>query len=163
MPAGTTPSLRQGRLWLGMIGLAFTAGYLALALQLPMGEREMPGAAAFPLLVGLILGALSLGLVVEAWRMRGSPPLDLPSRADARRMLAVLAALLFYILLVPWLGQMLTATLLTTLVARLLRGGSWWPALLAGVAVGLGSQWLFVGLFQVPLPRGELLPALGWH
>lgn len=155
-------TLRHGRLWLGAAGLALAGVCTVLALGLPLGEREMPGAAVFPLLVGAVLGAISLGVLVEAWRMRDPPRLELPGRADARRIATVLGALLAYVVALPWLGHFLSATLLTALVVRLLRGGPWWQAALIGIAVGAATQIVFVRIFQVPLPRGDLFYGLEW-
>ncbi len=46
----------------GLIGLALAAGYLVLSFRLPFGRMDQPGAAIFPIIVGitLVLGSSPL-------------------------------------------------------------------------------------------------------
>ncbi|WP_188901933.1 tripartite tricarboxylate transporter TctB family protein [Caldovatus sediminis] len=152
----TALTQRTGRAAIGLLGLLLAAGYTAAGLGLPLGSADMPGPGLFPLVVGPLLALVALGLLREGWAMRDDgTPLDLPAGEEARRVVLVLAALTLHFVAMPWIGHLISASLLATAVIRLLRGG-WAASAVAGVALAVAAQFLFVRLLQVPLPRGEL-------
>ena len=152
----------RGRAASGLAGLALAAVYLTWTLiDLPLGRRAEPGAAVFPLAVGILLAGASLALVVETRRDRSaafgpgaparagaiagvaSPPREpssrtpfcCPSWAICRRRSLVSAALL------RELGP-----------AR--RGWGW--AALGAAGLAIFAWGLFVGALGVPLPVSPL-------
>jgi len=69
-------------------------------------------------------------------------------------MAAILVAILAYILLLPYVGHSIAATLLI-LVALQAIGGQRWPMkIVLSVAIGFGSYYLFNTLLGTTLPRG---------
>jgi hypothetical protein len=77
-----------------------------------------------------------------------------PVGAARGRMIALVAASLGYVLLLPYIGHPLAGTVVT-LVALELMGQRGWPLKIAlALAVGLGSHYLFAVVLGVPLPRG---------
>jgi hypothetical protein len=145
---------------LGFAGLLLAAGYTAVALRLPMGSAEMPGAGLFPLIAGPALALAALAMLRDGMAARASVPLELPTGEARRRILLVLGALTLHLLAMPWLGHLLSAFAMSTVLVRLLRGG-WMGAALWGLALAAGAQVFFVRLLQVPLPRGEIAHWLG--
>ena len=68
-------------------------------------------------------------------------------------MIASVAALVGFCLVMPWIGYPLSALAFVAIVLQ--RLGSRWPAALAiAVASAAGSYYLFAVLLDVPLPRG---------
>ena len=58
---------RNAYLVMGGIGLVLAAGYLGMSFQLPFGQIDQPGAALFPVIVGVILMLDSLTTMWEGW------------------------------------------------------------------------------------------------
>ena len=77
---------RKGYLVMGGGGLLAAAVYLGLAVQLPFGEMDQPGAAIFPVVVGVILTLASLATLREGWRMDRNAQIDLPAGAEFGRL-----------------------------------------------------------------------------
>lgn len=151
------PTLRTGRAAIGLLGLLLAAAYIVVGLELPLGSADLPGPGLFPLVVGPLLALVALALLREGWAMQDDGTrLDLPAGEEARRVVLVLVALTLHFVAIPWIGHLISAALLSTAVIRLLRGGGWAAAAVAGVALAAAAEFLFVRLLQVPLPRGEL-------
>ena len=147
---------RTAYLAVGAAGLVFAAAYLALSFQLPFGIVKRPGAAVFPVIVGVIVVLASLATLWEGWRMEPAVRIDLPAGADGRRVGALAALLLGYFLVLPWLGHVIAGALFIALAMRLLSTYSW-PRLIAYAAVAESALYVvFVRLLQVPLPAGVL-------
>jgi putative tricarboxylic transport membrane protein len=145
----------------GLVLCAIAGLYLLAGRRYPLDSLVNPGPGVFPLAIGLLLLALAGMQVVRAVLRRpratetarsGSGPPDAAMGLPA----VMLAALVVYLLAMPWLGFQLS-TLLLVLVAAKLMGTPGWarPAVLAaGVLLGC---WLVFSLWlRVPLPRGAL-------
>lgn len=147
---------RKAYLAVGWLGLLFSVGYLALSSQLPFGQRDQPGAAVFPMLVGAILALASVGALHEAWQMDPAEHIELPAGDDRRRLFGLIAALLGYIVLLPWLGQAPTAVLFFVALMRVLSDYSWPRVIAYALLMSLGVYVVFVWLLKVPMPAGLL-------
>ena len=125
----------------------------------PMPGQKF-GPAWFP---GLIAGGLIIcGALLVVARLRAAtrePLLALPEWARRARPVAsvasVVAGLLFYVLLVDWLGFHITAAALLLAWSRLL-GASWRLALPVSLAATVAIHLAFYKLLKVPLPWGLL-------
>lgn len=146
------------------VGAGFVvAGALIVGatLSYPPGEPGQPGPALFPRLIGGLMMAFGAALAVQGARASagGEPAAWRPRLAGPgfRNALAVVAAVLFYVLAAERLGFLLTA-------AVILFGLMWRlgvrPAAAAAVAAGfsLFVYALFSTILRVPLPGG----LLGW-
>jgi hypothetical protein len=69
-------------------------------------------------------------------------------------VLAVLAASLGYVLLLPRLGHPVAATLVTLAVLQMMRLHGWALKLAVALALGFGSHYVFAVVLGVPLPTG---------
>jgi hypothetical protein len=124
---------------------------------MPVGGLARPGPGFFPLLAGIALGLLSLGLVVEAMLRRGDRG-GLAGRGQALvKPFSVIAALVVYALLLEQAGYLLSTVALLAVLLAFERQR--WPLVIA-VSVGgtLVSYWLFALRLAVPLPRGLFPP-----
>ena len=135
--------------------LAMAGLYLAQAIALPFGSPARPGAGFYPVAVGVFACLVALVATVQAFLGRGlaGGPAEPTDAAGRGRVIASVAALAAFCLILPWAGYPLSAFLFVTVVLR--RLGSRWPTAVAlGVASAAVSQYLFAILLEVPLPRG---------
>lgn len=117
------------------------------------GFGQTVGPGAFPRLVSVPLGLLSLYLIVrpgvnQRW----------PERSALLRQLGLLVLLMVYAGLIQPLGFLPTALLTVTLMIRLF-GASWRQALPFGLLLSLGLYLLFEFALGMPLPD---MPGLDW-
>ena len=129
--------------------------YLTLALRLPFGAAERPGAGFYPVIVAVFAIVVALAATASAFRSAprteaDTPPLDAAAR---RRVVISVVALAAFCLALPWIGYPVAALAFVTVILRYL-GGRWTTALLTGVLSSAGSYVLFAVLLDVPLPRG---------
>jgi hypothetical protein len=134
---------------LGLDGL-----YIAEALKYPLGTLSRPGAGFYPLLVGILIGVAALATAAQAQRGGVDPEVAWPDRSGVLRVLAVIAAALSYIVLLPCTGQLLAAVPATAVPLRVMGTRRWWQ--LAGLTAlfASGSYYLFAVILRVPFPAG---------
>ena len=82
-----------------------------------------------------------------------------PSPADdegvnATAVLTAVAGVAAFILVLPWLGWILSATGLFTAIAAALGNRKWIPVVLAGLALASAIQVVFSGMLGISLPAG---------
>ena len=74
-------SPRLGGLIAGLVLLATGAFFAGFATLLPFGRVGLPGPGFFPIVLGIALGALALGILFHVWRA--------PGRSANRSILAI--------------------------------------------------------------------------
>jgi|KBSSwiStaDraftv2_1062776.scaffolds.fasta_scaffold703161_2 hypothetical protein len=131
--------------------------YLLQAVQLPFGTAARPGAGFFPVATAIFACLAGLAALVLAFvgtrPERAAVAADPAEPGAGRRVFLTTVALLFFCVVMPWVGYPLAAAAFG--VAALLGLGSrWWTATTIGVGSALGSYYLFGILLDVPLPRG---------
>lgn len=149
---------------LGLVLIAVAALLAWQARGFPAVPGQQIGAAAFPTLIAA--GFALCGVVLLASGLRQRAPLLI--RADWTRdrrgvlnVLAVIAAVLFYLVAAHILGFIPTMALILVVLQRLF--GTGWPLALAVAAtVPVGMQYLFGRMLLVPLPWGLLEPVRLW-
>ena len=149
-------SRRRSVLIAATVGTAFALVYLTYGFRYPMGKPNHPGPGVFPLLVGLVLLLGCLGTGMEALLRRTTEKVLWPKGPDRLRMLSILAAVIGYVLLLPYLGYPLNATLLSLTILQVM-GLRKWPVK-AGLALGIGLGSYILGryLLGIPMPTGIL-------
>jgi putative tricarboxylic transport membrane protein len=163
-------SARRNDLIAGGVVAAFGAAVLLYVRGFPELPGGQPGPALFPGILGGLMVLFGAALIVQATRSAaaGGPPAQdvkpadgergattMPPRRAAANLAAVLGAVAAYLVVVGYLGFVLTmAALLTLLMLRLgVR-----PPLAAGTAAATSVlvYLLFDGFLLVPLPAGPL-------
>jgi putative tricarboxylic transport membrane protein len=138
-----------------LVLLAAAGVYLALALRLPFGAVERPGAGFYPVMVAVFAIVVAAGATVSAFR--NAPPAETDAveldAASRRRVVISVVALVAFCLGLPWIGYPAAAFAFVAVVLRHL-GSGWTAALLAGALSAAGSYGLFAVLLDVPLPSG---------
>ena len=157
-------------LGLGLIvagALAFGFGLRIEAVGL--GQNSDPGPKAFPLFLAsvLILGGV-YELVLSAWAKRALVSSELKTDGPVApgehrgsafagwgKLLFVFLGLVIYVGLIPWLGFALSTLLFANVMMRRLNV-SWVAAVTTTIGLLLVVNLLFVRLFKVQLPTGQL-------
>ena len=147
---------RKGYIVIGAVGLLFSAGYLGMSIQLPLGGIARPGAGVFPIVVGVLLAFTSLAAMWEGWCTSSEEHVELPAGRDGKRLMVLIGALLLYILALPWLGQIVSSSLFLILLMRVLTDVGWSRIIAYALAISLSLYGVFVLVLNVPMPRGIL-------
>lgn len=145
---------------LPLAALAFLAGsalYLAQALRLPPGSAAEPGPGLFPVLVGAFLVAAAATFLAQALRRPTAEGAD-AGPGTRRRMGVLMAALVAFCLLLPWVGYSSAAFGLLVVLLRIFGQRRWSTTGLVALVMTLASYYLFAVLLGVPLPRGTWRP-----
>jgi putative tricarboxylic transport membrane protein len=154
----------QRELVLGCATLAIAAGYYLMAIQIPQSDiADVIGPQGLPKTYAALLAALSVILIVRALtstrtqRVRAAAPVraiqNIP-RNVGWRVFGMLMNGVIYILVVPWLGYILSIAAL--IAATVYYQGGGFSRRVAAVAIGgaLLLWLLFVRLLHIAHPAG---------
>jgi putative tricarboxylic transport membrane protein len=154
----------------GLIGvflLLFAAAMMLHTLSFPAMPGQPVGPALFPVIIGIgmsIAGVILLVYGVLEYRREGvlvHVDEGLRRAHYLGNFLAVLVALVFYILAERTLGFIITAFVLSTALMIKLRRGHVLTSLLVAAAATVVVYVVFARFLRVPLPRG-LLTGIVW-
>ena len=142
---------------LGVVG-AYTV-YDATTLNVGFGDPVGP--RAFPYVIGGVLVVLAVLLALAT--ARGDVPeaeegedVDLTQRADWSTVLKLVAALVFTIATVNWLGWAISGAIVFTGSAWALGSRTLIRDVLVGLVLSVGSWYLFYVGLDIPLTPGVL-------
>ncbi len=155
--------LPPARRIVGVIALLLAAAYTVDAWQtLSMGRWHKPGAAIFPIAVGLLLAISVFSVLLERHGGTEDPmpaTFSLPAGADLRRLLMVMAAFALYFLTMSLLGNLIASALFLLAAMWLLSDDpdkSVMRLSLYAVAMAVMFEVFFVRLLKVQMPAGVL-------
>ena len=161
MTAITSFRLPPARRIVGVLALLLSAVYTVDAWQtLSIGRWHKPGAAIFPIAVGLLLAISAISVLLERHGGADDPmpaTFSLPSGDDLRRLLRVLAAFAIYFLAMPLLGNMIASALFLWATMWLLSDDpnkSMVRLAIYAVVSALAFECFFVRLLKVQMPAG---------
>ena len=146
----------------GLLLLAMGAAVLFIVQDYPTIPGQQVGPALFPGMIAVGLCVCGLVLLVRGWRARASVPwLDMDDWVRSPRhvlaLVLLISSVLFYILASQWLGFLVSAVLILTVLFRVLQL-SLARSLLIAVIATLVIHFAFYKLLRVPLPWGVLTP-----
>ena len=151
----------------GVVLILLSALVYWLTWDFPGMPGQPYGPALFPRLIAVLMALAGLGLIVSGLRKRDeSPAVMLPawmrSPWHAASLLAVILAVVFYIMASTTLGFVLTGFAILAVLFLLLRGRAHLVSSLAIAAVTvIAIQQFFGDFLRVPLPWGVLQP-IAW-
>ena len=144
----------------GVAFLAFSIFVVVEALKYGFLDEYGPGAGFFAVLIGLLMGAMSIALVIKvtfAHDPEGNSESIIPRGEEATRVLLVLGGIVGVVLLIQPLGFRLTIlTFLTYMLVSLGARNKWIIAAMS-IAGSLGTYHVFYHWLRMPLPIGSLL------
>ena len=126
------------------------------AWKLRLGSLSQPDAGAFPFLLGIVIGSLSLLILIKTkFEKQASEAAHRiwSGSGGKKKVFFILLALIVYGLLLERAGYPLTTFLLFIL---LLRGHKWHIMIGSAVVASVGSYILFRIALHVDLPQGFL-------
>ena len=144
----------------GVAFVAFSIFVVTESLSYGFLDELGPGPGFFPVLVGIMIGVLSLSLVVQV-AVTGGPVSEaasvLPRGQEASRVLLVLGGLVGVVVLIQPLG--FRATMLAFLIYMLvsLRVRNLWIVAAISLAGSFGTYHVFYHWLKVPLSTGYWL------
>ncbi len=132
--------------------LAFSAVFSAAALKYYTWWGDSgPGSAFLPFWLGLVMGALALGLL---YRTPAESAQWMPSREGARRVLVVLGVTVAFVTLMQVIGIVVGIALFLAILMRYFERQPWWLTIVISLSAA-GMNWLvFEHWLRVPLPMG---------
>ncbi|MCZ2839337.1 tripartite tricarboxylate transporter TctB family protein [Modestobacter sp. VKM Ac-2985] len=143
-PAGPATNMVVAALVV-VLGAATVVGALALGA----GTARTPGPGLWPLLLGLLLVVLGIGLVATARRTTDTEQFTRSSWL----VLAGLATMLVFVALIGTIGFEIPAALLAFVWLRFLGGESWRTSAIVSIAVVVAFYLVFVAALSVPIPH----------
>jgi putative tricarboxylic transport membrane protein len=119
--------------------------------KIGLGSPAKPGPGFMPFLAGLLLAALSFVLVIQVLLSWTAPTWE--TRILWKNILAVLAAMVAYGLLLDMIGFVLITFAFVVILMKVIEPQSWRRAILGGIVSALASYLLFETLLKSQLPR----------
>ena len=132
-------------------------GLLCLAEAIRVWDG-IGGTGFLPLLLGVVFALLSPGLLVSRSQPPKSSSISWPARGVWQRIGLIFLSLVFYILLLPWIGYLLATALFMIALVRAMGGVRWGYSLIFGVGVSASTHVVFKIWLNMPFPSGILLP-----
>lgn len=145
--------------------VAFAIGVAVMVDSVRMGAewaKGSPQPGYFPLRIGAIICIAAASILVRALLRARRDRTTFVRWEPFRRVLAVFAPMLAYILAIAYLGMYVASALF---VAGFMRVGGrygWVKSLAVGIIAAIALFWLFEIQFMVPLPKGPLEARLGY-
>ena len=144
--------------------LILASGSLMLAsLDIREPDYGVLSPAAWPRLIIIILGGLSVIYLLQSIRMPKKAKDDVPQKSVGefilywRNVIAVFSIFALYLIVLPYLGMLIGNILFSFILLTVLGG---WRATLMHLLIALGASggmWLlFTYVLEVFLPRGSL-------
>jgi putative tricarboxylic transport membrane protein len=148
--------MQRTLLGVDIIALLLSILYLMGALAYPMGTLDQPGPGRYPLFVGVLLMLASSGSLVTNLMRPVKGGLDWPKGKELKRVLAITAGTIAYVLFLPYAGHLLASMAVVFVVLHTMGMPSWLTKIGFTIAIALSSYYLFDVVLSVPLPRGIL-------
>jgi putative tricarboxylic transport membrane protein len=144
----------------GLLLLALGAFVIAVVSSYPTIAAQRVGPALFPALIALGLAIGGLILLVRGWRTRATMPWIrfepwVHSPRHVAGFIGVIGSVVFYIVVVDWLGFFLTSLVILTVLFRLFGVALGRSIVIAAIATFV-IHFAFYKLLRVPLPWGVL-------
>ncbi len=137
----------------GSVLFFLALGILWESRGLPMGNLQLPGPAFMPAVLAILLGTTGVLILITG---ANSPRLYSLRWEDAKHTVIVVGASIFATLTLEPLGYPIVATLLLGFLLGAVERQKLRLVLPLALGLSIGSYWLFVSIFRVPLPKGLL-------
>lgn len=151
--------MRKTDQWSGIVLLIISALIIWGSLGMPYGGIHNPGAGLYPLWLGVILGAMAIGLILKSTREKEGGKMVRDLLAEKIRwgkLLALLCALVFYGIALEFLGFLIVTFLFMAFLLWFIDPQPW-KSIIGWALVGsIGCYFVFEVWLKLRLPRGFL-------
>ncbi len=151
--------MKKADQWSGLVLLIFSALIFWGAIPMPYGTLRDPGPGFLPLWLGILLGAMSIGLILKVtWQKEGARMLRaiLGEKIRWGKVLSVLIALFLYSYLLDPLGFLIVTLLLMFFLFRFIDPLPWKAVIVWSLLGCLGTYLIFEVWMKLRLPKGLL-------
>ncbi len=148
--------MKNADLWGGLGWLAFSVFVVVAGRGLGIGAINDPGSGFLLFWLGLLMCALSAAILAGAVLAGGPSLASLWQDTRWRKVLAIIASLCAFALLLDKLGFLLAAIPLLLVLLRGIDPVPWPIALPVGIGAPLAVWWLLKKLLLIQLPAGVL-------
>lgn len=153
-----TFSVAAGRRIAAIVGLVLSAAYTFYAWhELDPGRWHHPGAAIFPIAVGILVAIASLAVLLERKQTSDAvlgATFTLPAGNDLKRLLLVLGAFAIYFVAMDFIGHLIASAVFLFVAMAVLSDKSKGRLAIYAVVLAVSFEVLFVRLLQVQMPYG---------
>jgi len=138
--------------------LIVSVAFLASVLTMPLGQAKEPGPGFMPLLLSLLMVAISGGLTVKAF-VRPGPAVGEPLEKGAgKRIILLVVGLALYCGLLPVVGFLVLTVIFEAIFLKVLGVPRWRTIWIVALAATAGASLVFEVWLLVPFPRGLWWP-----
>lgn len=143
------------RILLGIaaISVVLSILYTFAAFKLKVGTLSQPGPGMYPLFVGLLMFLAGLLGALEVRSKEAQAQVDWPKGAALWRMAAVMGGCITYVIIMPQLGHLIAAGLVSLVALRAMAEFRWSTSIAIAAGIALSSYLLFSIVLKVPFPR----------
>jgi Tripartite tricarboxylate transporter TctB family len=156
--SGRSFPIVSGRRIVAIVALVLAAAYTLYAWrELGFGRWHRPGAAIFPIAVGIMIAIAAISVLLE--RKQTSDELHgaaftLPGGTDLRRLGLVLGAFAIYFVAMELVGHLIASALFLFVAMATLSDKSKLRLAIYAVAIAVTFEVVFVRLLKVQMPYG---------
>ena len=140
----------------GLVLILFSVLIMVESRKYPIGTVDNPGPGFLPMLLGFVLGLMSLALWIKTWIKVKTQiqKTSWPDRQGLIKIIAIFIGILLFTILFEVTGYFLNIFLLFLLLLRPIGRQRWSMTLMISIGAVLVSYLLFDWWLKVPLPRG---------
>lgn len=151
-------SVVSGRRVAAGVGLVLSVAYTFYAWrELGFGRWHRPGAAIFPIAVGLLIAIASVAVLLErrdTATETHSATFTLPGGDDLRRLVFVLGAFAAYFVAMEYMGHLFASALFLFVAMAVLSDRSKVRLAIYAAIIAVSFELFFVRFLQVQMPYG---------
>ena len=144
-----------GLFWIG-VGFFFISG----ALKYGLFDEGIPAPGLFPLILGIVLSFLGIGVLIPAFKEERGERLPkesfFPEKNSLKKVFLAVLALSVYGMALEFLGFLVMTFLFMVFLLRCIEPQRWTVVSVASILTALSSYVLFQILLKVQLPKGIL-------
>jgi putative tricarboxylic transport membrane protein len=145
---------KNGDLWSGLFLMAVAGFVIREALELEVGTPTNPGSGFMIFGAAVALGLLALRQFVTSCAVRARATDSVAERIRWGRIVAVISAMVLYILALQSLGYLLCTFLLLSFLFQTLERGHWVARTVGAASTSFVTYVIFAKMLQLNLPRG---------
>lgn len=150
--------MKKGNFVAAAIGFVFGVFVLIEAFLLPKGTNGVPGPGLFPIIISAIMILSSVALFLRSLKMKAEEDIEIhPFSDDSKRVYLVMAVLLVYLVVMPYVGFCVTTFVLMSALVKWFSAKKIVPCLLISAVVTAAVYLIFSKVLNVPLDFGLLI------
>ena len=145
---------RGADFWTALILMIFSGAVIREALNLDVGSPSNPGSGFMVFGTAMVLGVMAFAQFAKSLRTHDQKTGDPPEKIHPWRIVSVIAANVLYIIVLDWVGYILSTFILLCFLLQVYEKGKWVWAVAGAAATSVLTYLIFAKLLQLNLPKG---------